>query len=271
MRAKNRKGTTNKADKGEMTLVGHLTELRRRIILSLVFVLLGSIVGYWWYGNNFFHVPPLGEILRGPYCSLPSDLRADFSTNGECKLLATKPFDMFMLRFKIGLLAGIVISSPLWLSQLWAFIAPGLYKTEKVFALTIAAISSLLFIAGALTAYFVLEQGLDFLLGVGRDFQIAAINGSDYYNIVRNFILLFGASFEIPLMVGVLNYFGILKYSAIKGKRRLVWVGTSIVGAIFSPGQEVISMLVLTFCLILLLEVSFLFCRLNDKKKARAL
>ena len=116
---------------GDMTLVEHLKELRRRVIIALIAFAIGTIIGFIWYGTSPSPIPTLGDILRGPYCSLPADKRAAFTLDGECRLIATMPFEAFSLRLKIGSLAGTVLSSPIWLYQLWAFITPGLHKNEK--------------------------------------------------------------------------------------------------------------------------------------------
>lgn len=86
---------------GEMTLVEHLQELRKRIVISLVVLAIGAVIGFIWYEQAPFGLRPLGEILRGPYCELPAERRASFSADGECRLLATSPFEMLTLRLKV--------------------------------------------------------------------------------------------------------------------------------------------------------------------------
>ncbi|GAB6952682.1 twin-arginine translocase subunit TatC [Corynebacterium simulans] len=254
---------------GEMTLVQHLQELRRRIVISLLALVVGTIVGFIWYQQAPFNMPPLGEILRGPYCSLPEEKRVSFTADGECRLLATTPFEMLMLRVKVGALAGAVLSSPVWLYQIWAFIVPGLHKNERRFTFSFVAVAVILFVAGAVLAYFILSVGLEFLMGIGEEFQTAALTGGDYYRFLLGLLIIFGVSFEIPLLIVALNLLGILRYEHVKDKRRIIIVLIMIFAAFMTPGQDPFSMLVLAGSLCLLVELAFQFCRINDRRRKR--
>lgn len=254
---------------GEMTLVQHLQELRRRIIISLLALVIGAIIGFIWYQQAPFRIPPLGEILREPYCSLPEDKRANFNNDGECRLLATSPFEMLILRLKVGALAGAVISSPVWLYQVWAFIVPGLHKNERRYTLSFVAVAVFLFLAGAILAYFILSVGLEFLIGIGAEYQTAALTGELYFYYLLAMLLIFGISFEVPLLVVSLNLLGILEYNHVKDKRRIIIVVVMIFAALVTPGQEPFSMLVLSVCLLLFIEIAFQFCRIHDKRQDR--
>lgn len=252
-----------------MTLVQHLQELRRRIVISLLALVVGTIIGFIWYQNAPFNMAPLGEILRGPYCSLPEEKRISFTADGECRLLATSPFEMLLLRLKVGALAGAVMSSPVWLYQIWAFIVPGLHKNERRFTFFFVSTAVVLFVLGALLAYFILSVGLEFLMGMGSEYQTAALTGERYFYFLLTLLLIFGVSFEIPLLVVCLNVIGILEYDDVKDKRRIIIVAIMIFAAVVTPGQEPFSMLVLAGALVLLVELAFQFCRINDKRQKR--
>ncbi|WP_019194660.1 twin-arginine translocase subunit TatC [Corynebacterium timonense] len=252
-----------------MTLVEHLSELRRRVMISLAAIVVGTIIGFIWYQNAPFGTAPLGEIIRGPYCNLPSELRADFTGDGECRLLATTPFEMFMLRLKVGALAGLVLSSPVWLTQIWGFITPGLRTHEKRYTFTFVTLAVVLFVAGAALAYFVLDQGLYILMSIGSEFQVAALTGHEYYNFLLALITIFGVSFELPLLIVMLNIAGVLRYEHVKDKRRMIIVGLFAFAAFMTPGQDPFSMVALALSMTLLVEIAFQFCRLRDKKAAK--
>lgn len=267
-RAARRRRSRRHNPDGTMTLVEHLQELRRRLAFALIVVSVGAVVGFVWWQRGVGSIPSLGALISGPYCSLPADTRLTFG-NHPCALLQTKPFEGFSIRLKVGVAAGVVLTSPAWLYQLWAFITPGLYARERRFALVFVSCAVMLFSAGAVLAYLVVPEALRVLTNVGGGQFVTALAGTDYVAFMLALLAIFGASFELPLLVVMLNRIGVIKYDKLKSWRRGIIFLLFVFAAFVTPGQDPISMCVLAGGLTVLFEVAVQIARVHDRRVAR--
>jgi sec-independent protein translocase protein TatC len=247
-----------------MSLIGHLRELRNRVGLALLFILIGTAVAFWWYEHG------LGEFVRAPYCGLDNDLRAlGTGSNGDCELLVTDVFGGALIRLKISFIVGIVLSAPFWLYQLWAFITPGLKRNEKRYGVAFVAASSSLFALGAALAYISLSKGLQLLLGLAGDGVAIALTAQDYIGFVISLLLAFGVSFELPLIAVVLNLIGVLSYAALAKSRRWLYFLTIVFAAFITPTQDPFTMLLMAAPMCVLFELAIQIARVVDKRRAK--
>ncbi|MGX7828374.1 twin-arginine translocase subunit TatC [Actinokineospora sp. 24-640] len=253
---------------GTMSLREHLYELRHRLGLAVLFVMLGAVFGFVWFLIPIGPVPSLGDILLKPYCALPTDIRFE-PVPGDCQLLQTKPFEAFMVQFKVGIAVGMVVMAPAWLYQVWAFITPGLYLRERRLALMFVMIGSVLFAAGGFLAFFVIPQGLEVLMSFGGGVFITALNATEYISFVLVMLMIFGVSFLLPLLITMLNMVGVLPYENLRRWRRYIIFALFIFAAFATPGTDPVSMIALGVAMTVLFEVAVQIARFHDKRKAK--
>jgi len=266
-----RRRQTPKSADGTMPLMAHLFEFRRRLFFAVLGILGGTVLGFIWFGHGIpvIGLPKLSEILTGPYCAVPSDQRVTFGTAADCRLLATGPFSAIELQLKSALIAGSVLSSPVWLYQLWAYVTPGLYSKERRYAVTFVGFGGLLFAAGAVLAYVVIREGLTVLLGFGGDATIAALSPESYFSFLIAMLIIFGVSFELPLLLIMLNLVGVVSSTKLATSRRYSIFGIVVFAGLVVPGNDPITMLALAVALVLLYELSVQVTRIHDRRVAK--
>ena len=256
---------------GTMALMEHLYELRRRLFYAFVAILLGTIVGFIWYavGVPALGLKSLGDILIAPYCEVPPVHRVVLGPDPDsCALLATTPFSQLTVRLQAGFMAGMALSAPVWLYQIWAFVTPALYSKERKFAIIFVSCAAVLFATGTVIAYLVIGKALEVLLGFGGSTSVAALSPDGYFSFLLGVLLIFGVSMELPLLLIMLNFVGVLKGERLAKIRRYAWFGLVVFAAFVVPGNDPISMAVLALVLIVLYEVAVLVTRIHDRRKA---
>ena len=236
-------------DDKEISIVGHLEELRHRLIIAL-----GTV------GGCFLALYPFSErllvILHVPI------------QNEQLYMLS--PAEAFVVHLKLTVFAAIVAAVPVLLYQIWAFVAPGLYVHEKRYALPFVAVASVFFLLGGLFAYGVmLPFGLKFLLGYGGTLIQPMISVSNYVTFVTTMMLVFGAVFELPVILLFLAKMGIVTPAMLRGFRKYAIVGAFIIGAILTP-PDVVSQVMLAGPLLVLYELSIWACAVFVKLEEQA-
>ncbi len=231
-------------------LTDHLTELRIRIINSLYGLLITTTIAYN-YSEELFNVVrhPIIKYLPGG------------------GLVYTAPMDKFMAHFKIAIVFGIIASCPIWLYQVWKFVAPGLYNKEKKYATLFIVAGSFLFISGSVFSYFVaLPMAFDFLFTFGGDVDKPMITIHQYLDFFSQFCLMFGVAFELPLIMCILSMMGIVSQKFLISKGRYAVLILSVIAAIITP-PDVMSMVIMLVPLITLYYVGVLVVGIIEKSK----
>lgn len=241
-----------------MTMMEHLGELRTRLIRSLLAFLAVSIVAFMFFDQ-------ITDFLLRPLCALPKER---LGSNG-CKLVFTSALEPFNVRLKVTALTGIVASSPVWLYQLWAFVVPGLNERERKLAVPFVLSSVVLFAGGVTFAYFTLPTGLRFLIGLGGENLSPFFTANDYLNFVALVIIIFGVTFELPLLLFFLGLIGVVTPGQLRRFRRGAIVGVAVLAAVVTPSQDPYTMLIMATPLYLLYEVVIALLTVVERRRAR--
>jgi sec-independent protein translocase protein TatC len=256
-----------RAADGSMTLLEHLHELRSRLFKAALGIAAGFGVGWWL-------TPAVQKKLEKPYCTIAlaqatKDAPGHVAPPGwKCPFILFQVTDGLVLQMQIALWIGLILAAPIWLYQLWAFIAPGLHRHERKWAYWFAGIAGPLFAVGALLAYLVVGRGLDFLLGFNAGSQLN-LGVKNYFSFVTGLILLFGLAFEFPLVVVLFNLAGIATYKRLLGWWRIAVFAFFVFSAIAIPTGDPFSMTALGLGLTALYFAAVLFAYVNDKRRER--
>jgi sec-independent protein translocase protein TatC len=247
---------------GRMPLMDHIRELRNRVVKMALALGAGMILGFVFFN-------PVWRVIERPLCSADIRGHTGCGTAGVNQLILNGPLDPFYLRIKVALIVGVILSSPVWLYQIWAFIAPGLYSREKKWSYIFLGTAVPLFLIGTTLAYWSLGRSMHYLLGltptgVGNYLQVDL-----YMSFVMAMLLAFGLAFELPLLIVMLNLAGILTHERFRKWRRVMIFGVFLIAGMANPSPDPITMLILGGGCAVLVEVAEFIVWSNDRRRAR--
>ena len=242
-----------------MPLTEHLRELRSRLVKSGIAIAIGMVIGWVYYDQLF-------TWLSAPFAGAVDQARAE---GRQVTLALTGVADPFVLQIQVAAVAGLVLSAPVWLYQVWRFVTPGLRKNERRWAIGFAAAATPLFLAGVLLAYTVLPLGLSVLLGFTPDNVENIVSVDRYLSFFLRTILVFGIGFLVPLMLVLLNFAGVLT-----GRRLLSWwrwivIVVLVFAAVATPTGDPINLMLLAGPIMVLVGIAVCVMLLNDRRRDR--
>ena len=236
-----------------MTLIEHLTELRRRIVISVLAIAVGAIVGFVLYSRILRLLSePYAEVTRG---------RKNCGADG-CDLVVTDPLAPFIVRLKVSTYSGLVLALPVVLWQLWRFITPGLNPKEKRYAVPFILSSIVLFAAGGFVAWLTFPKALDFLIKIGGGDISTFFTADKYLTFISLMIIAFGLSFEFPVVLVFLMLARVLKTSTLRKYRRHAAVAIVAFAAVITPSQDPYSLFFMAAPMYVFYESSILIGRI---------
>ena len=246
-------------DSGRMSLLEHFRELRKRTIRSALSIALFGTLGWVFYSK-------IVRILTKPVC----DLARAASTTHHCGVLYIDGvLGPLNLQISVAIVSGVILASPIWLYQLWAFVAPALHSREKKYSVFFIATATPFFISGAALAYWILPLAIKVLLGFTPTTLSNLIKFSDYLTFVLHLILVFGLAFELPVLLVSLNFAGVLSGRSILKPWRVAVFGITLFSATFVPTSDPLTMGLLALPLVGFYFASGGIALLNDRRRAR--
>jgi len=245
---------------GRMPLLEHLREFRKRVVRSAIAISLGSLVGWFFYNEII-------TKLAEPVCDLKA---AQASGANNCgALYINGVLGPLNLQIKVAILTGVILSAPIWLYQLWAFIAPALHRREKRYSVLFFVAATPFFAAGTYLGYSILPVAVRVLFGFTPESLNNLVKFDDYLDFVMRAILLFGIAFELPVFLVTFNLIGFLSGVAILKPWRIWIFCITLFVAGFTPSADPLSMILLALPLIGLYLLAGVFALLNDRYRAK--
>lgn len=243
-----------------MPLIEHLREFRKRVVRSAIAISLGAIIGWFFYNEII-------TKLAEPVCDLKA---AQASGANNCgALYINGVLGPLNLQIKVAILTGVILAAPIWLYQLWAFIAPALHRREKRYSVLFFVAATPFFAAGTYLGYSILPIAVRVLFGFTPDALNNLVKFDDYLDFVMRAILLFGIAFELPVFLVTFNLIGFLSGAAILKPWRIWIFAITLFVAGFTPSADPLSMILLALPLIGLYLLAGVFALLNDRRRAK--
>ena len=236
-----------------MTLVEHLTELRTRLVKTVIALAVGGVIGFMLY-------EPVLEVLQRPYCAISE----------QCDFVVTDPLESFSIRLKVSAYVGLLIALPVVLWQLWRFITPGLYPNEKRYAVPFVGSSVVLFFLGSGLALWTFPNALEFLVNIGGDSLQPLYSPGKYLSLVTFMMLAFGVGFEFPIVLVFLQMAGALSWQRLASWRRWAVVVIFVIVSVITPSGDPFTLMALALPMCLFYEVSILIGRFVLKREVDA-
>jgi sec-independent protein translocase protein TatC len=248
----------NKNPDAKMSLSGHLKELRNRLFWSALFIVAGSIGGWFMFDFVFNELQrPIVELANQP----GSNATINFPT-------VVSAFDV---RLQVSIFLGLVMSSPIWLYNLWAFITPGLKQRERRYTIGFVVVAVPLFIGGCALAWSSLPSFVRVLVGFTPEGSANVINASEYILFTIRILLVFGIAFVLPVVLVMLNFAGVITADNILKSWRMAVFVSAVVGAIATPVAEPMAMFLLMVPLLMLYFLAAGIAKIHDKAVAKKL
>ncbi|TDW83222.1 twin-arginine translocase subunit TatC [Kribbella sp. VKM Ac-2566] len=261
-RRKEKKDRLPKDPEGRMTLREHIVELRNRLLISVLAIVVGTVVGWIFYNHAF-------DFLTKPFVTSVAEMAKDAGQTKTPQLTFPGVGNALTFRIKISALFGLILAAPVWLYQLWAFVAPGLHRSERKWAYIFSAIATPLFAAGIAVSYWTLPKGIEILLGfTPLDIQ-NLVELPDYLDFVLRTMLVFGVAFLIPLVVVLLNMVGVVPAAALGKFRPYIILVIFVFAAVATPSGDPFTMCLLAIPMCVLFFVAEIISRFNDRRRAR--
>lgn len=241
---------------GTMTLVEHLAELRKRLVVSIIAVVVGAIVVWFFYDQ-------LSGFMRHPYCNFVAHHHAK-SVSG-CQLITTGPLEGVTIRIKVSIYGGVALSCPVLFWELWRFVTPGLRKSERHYILPFVSCAVVLFALGVTTAVLVFPKALQWLIDVGGTGVVPLFSPAKYFTLYMLMCVIFGAVFMYPLLVVFLEISGVVPSAKWRRWRRPAIVVIAAVAAVITPSSDPFSFLAMAIPMLVFYEASILIGRVLHK------